>query len=248
LYYLACSGVGHISCVFENEQGTEILLNNLRDLNNDISITNSMLNDILPGDSIDQQIVIGSAEYAANNLSCIDSSIPAAIAAYRGWNGYLQVLKPPFKIDKSIIPILQQVKDDNMGKIFSTCLLGAVTALEIIKLILNIGTPSVIPFRFDLFSMHFDSCDNTNTANASYSLEANDTGSKKLADYKALIVGTGGLGSPAAYALAKAGIGTIGLVDHDVVDISNLNRQILHSESRLGLSQSRFSRDIFTSA
>lgn len=58
---------------------------------------------------------------------------------------------------------------------------------------------------------------------------------KKLSESKVLIVGTGGLGSPVAYALSSIGIGTIGFVDYDNVEVSNLNRQILHSTSRVGI-------------
>src|SRR6202451_4027066 len=53
-------------------------------------------------------------------------------------------------------------------------------------------------------------------------------GQKKLKAAKVLCVGTGGLGSPLAFYLAAAGIGTLGLVDFDVVDKSNLQRQIIH--------------------
>jgi molybdopterin/thiamine biosynthesis adenylyltransferase len=59
-------------------------------------------------------------------------------------------------------------------------------------------------------------------------------GQEKLLASKALIVGAGGLGSPAAMYLASAGVGTIILADHDTVEISNLQRQILHNTSRLG--------------
>jgi len=59
-------------------------------------------------------------------------------------------------------------------------------------------------------------------------------GQKKLKAAAVLIVGTGGLGSPVALYLAAAGVGRIGLVDYDVVDFSNLQRQVIHGESRLG--------------
>ena len=59
-------------------------------------------------------------------------------------------------------------------------------------------------------------------------------GQEKLAESKVLCIGAGGLGSPLALYLASAGIGTIGIVDFDVVDLSNLQRQILHAEDRVG--------------
>lgn len=64
--------------------------------------------------------------------------------------------------------------------------------------------------------------------------EVGEKGQIKLLDSKVLCIGAGGLGSPAAFYLAAAGVGTIGIVDHDVVDRSNLQRQILHTENRIG--------------
>ena len=64
--------------------------------------------------------------------------------------------------------------------------------------------------------------------------EVGGKGQMKLARAKVLIIGAGGLGSPAALYLAAAGIGTIGLVDGDIVDLSNLQRQILHSTQTVG--------------
>lgn len=64
--------------------------------------------------------------------------------------------------------------------------------------------------------------------------EVGEKGQIKLLKSKVLLVGAGGLGSPAAYYLAAAGIGTLGIIDHDIVDLSNLHRQILHPNDRVG--------------
>jgi molybdopterin/thiamine biosynthesis adenylyltransferase/rhodanese-related sulfurtransferase len=64
--------------------------------------------------------------------------------------------------------------------------------------------------------------------------EVGETGQLKLLDAKVLLLGAGGLGSPAALYLAAAGVGTIGIIDMDVVDASNLQRQILHNTDRIG--------------
>ena len=65
--------------------------------------------------------------------------------------------------------------------------------------------------------------------------EVGEDGQAKLLQAKVFMVGAGGLGSPAAYYLAAAGVGTIGIIDNDVVDISNLQRQILHANDRVGM-------------
>jgi molybdopterin/thiamine biosynthesis adenylyltransferase/rhodanese-related sulfurtransferase len=64
--------------------------------------------------------------------------------------------------------------------------------------------------------------------------EVGEAGQQKLLESKVLLLGAGGLGSPAALYLAAAGVGTIGIVDMDVVDASNLQRQILHNIDRIG--------------
>lgn len=64
--------------------------------------------------------------------------------------------------------------------------------------------------------------------------EVGEDGQLKLLDAKVLLLGAGGLGSPAALYLAAAGVGTIGIIDMDVVDESNLQRQVLHNVDRVG--------------
>ncbi len=64
--------------------------------------------------------------------------------------------------------------------------------------------------------------------------EIGEAGQSRLLDARVLLVGAGGLGSPAALYLAAAGVGTLGIIDHDVVDVSNLQRQVLHGVDRIG--------------
>jgi len=65
--------------------------------------------------------------------------------------------------------------------------------------------------------------------------EVGGVGQRKMLDARVLMIGAGGLGSPAAYYLAAAGIGHLGIVDFDTVDLSNLQRQIIHSTERIGM-------------
>lgn len=68
-------------------------------------------------------------------------------------------------------------------------------------------------------------------------------GQKRLKNAKVLVIGAGGLGSPALLYLAAAGVGTIGVVEFDVVDESNLQRQIIHGQSDIGRSKAESARD-----
>ena len=65
--------------------------------------------------------------------------------------------------------------------------------------------------------------------------EIGESGQRKLLEARVLLLGAGGLGSPTALYLAAAGVGTIGIVDDDVVDLSNLQRQVIHTTQRIGI-------------
>jgi len=67
--------------------------------------------------------------------------------------------------------------------------------------------------------------------------EVGAEGQLKLLEAKVLLLGAGGLGSPAALYLAAAGVGTLGIVDNDTVDVSNLQRQVIHNSERVGVSK-----------
>ncbi len=69
------------------------------------------------------------------------------------------------------------------------------------------------------------------------------TGQKRLKNAKVLCVGAGGLGSPALLYLAAAGVGTLGIIDFDVVDESNLQRQVIHGQSDIGKSKAESARE-----
>ena len=73
--------------------------------------------------------------------------------------------------------------------------------------------------------------------------EVGEEGQKKLLDSKVLCIGAGGLGSPALLYLAAAGVGTIGIVDSDVVEASNLQRQVIHNTETIGVMKAESARD-----
>jgi molybdopterin/thiamine biosynthesis adenylyltransferase/rhodanese-related sulfurtransferase len=76
--------------------------------------------------------------------------------------------------------------------------------------------------------------------------EVGEAGQARLLGSRVLVVGAGGLGSPAAIYLAAAGVGTLGIVDFDVVDATNLQRQVLHSIDRIGRAKVESARDTLT--
>ena len=73
--------------------------------------------------------------------------------------------------------------------------------------------------------------------------EVGEAGQFKLLDSRVLLIGAGGLGSPAAYYLAAAGVGTLGIIDADIVEESNLQRQIIHNTKRLGQYKAESARE-----
>src|SRR2546429_1657062 len=73
--------------------------------------------------------------------------------------------------------------------------------------------------------------------------EVGEQGQLKLLDSRVLLIGAGGLGSPAAYYLAAAGVGTLGIIDADVVDDSGLQGEILHNTERIGQYKAESARE-----
>lgn len=77
--------------------------------------------------------------------------------------------------------------------------------------------------------------------------EVGGEGQSRLLEAKVFMIGAGGLGSPVAYYLAAAGVGTIGIADADVVDMSNLQRQIIHNQDRVGMPKVESARETMQS-
>lgn len=251
IYYLAASGIGGIFCYFKNNQGFDNLFNKVKDLNGDVDI--ELIDFLQSNDGFLIKILISDYENLKDNLknfSNIQSNFkfsPTIIATYSEWKGFLWSIDNKEDFDNlslSFSPIglpnLDCTVIEKEGNLLSNCLLGTLTAIECIKLCLNIGISLNKPLYFNLLSMEFYKSEDKNinrelTDFFKAAYLGKTFNKKKLSESKVLIVGTGGLGSPAAYALASLGIGTIGLVDYDEVEISNLNRQILHSSSRINM-------------
>jgi molybdopterin/thiamine biosynthesis adenylyltransferase len=264
IYYLAASGVCFISCYFKHNKDYEKLFNNIRDLNGDVFIQladRHLLKDAqINGGSV-IRIFTSKYEDLEDNLVSFKGNeessnfIPTIVAINSGWKGFLQTFSNLDDFNSffsSSIPIdLNSTEDIIEGKessILSNCLLSALTVMECLKLSLNMGTVLTNPLHFNLLSMEFSKAGHDTHESSIYDFLKNNYSkttlpvdlskpgnSKNLSDCKVLIVGTGGLGSPVAYALSSLGIGTLGVVDYDKVELSNLNRQILHSASRIDM-------------
>lgn len=271
LNYMAAAGIGQIYCYLENKKGCENVLAHVRDLNPDVNI--ELIEDIyLLGNklssiekNIDFNIFIGNLDFVTKISDLFIKSVsnelsPTIIAVSYAWQGYINLCKSNESIKEFLIEVSEKsslienklsYEDFNqLGISMSSAFMGVLAAVEIIKASLNIGKILNDGVYLDLLEMSF--IDNISTMNSKLENMHNSLMDRSssfnylkqdLKKVKVLIVGSGGLGSPNAFALAKAGVGTIGLIDFDTVDISNLNRQILHSTSKIGLKKVESARD-----
>lgn len=248
MYYLAALGVGRIVCHFQNSDAHQSLFDNVKDLNPDTCLELAAT-PVLLDEGIEKvvRIVIGGPTFVVDICSrwlsrnAAEAFIPTVIASANGWTGAVQV----FKVQSDFEAFSAKLVENKTAHIesagtaentFSFYAADVLAVIELVKCCLDLGNPLTQGLLFDLLQMQFHDRDMINALSDDYftgNITPFDPG--MLTNASVLIVGSGGLGSPAAYALAAAGIGTIGLVDYDQVEISNLNRQIMHATSRIGM-------------
>lgn len=257
LYYLAASGVGEVSCHINNVLNWKEYKNKLSDLNSDSKISlhdeEAIRN---PKVQNTTRIITGSFGYVGKIVKDIIENdyyeyfIPTVVSICNGWCGAVQTFTEKNGLEEFLSEMYKsagynsQSNSDYSHKppgYFSSLM----AVIEHLKLTLSLGKPLSRPLQYDLSVLEFDSVDSL--SDLIYKLESPEIPEslpETLANSKVLIAGCGGLGSSAAYTLAASGIGRLGLVDYNTVELSNLNRQIMHSSSRIGMPKVK-SSEIF---
>lgn len=238
ILYLSAMGIGNIFCFFKDESGYDSLFYDAFDLNNDIKI--QLITDKII--ESDFRIVVGNCNFLMEDVNVNqlqNSFVPTILCIQNQWKFLFRTFIKSNEFN-DFIELLKIDSYNNHSVPFVTALSGALSSIEGVKLCLNIGNIRSDILIIDLLHMEFNNYEYHEVSKAvSHLFKTENISSnefkEKLIDAKVLIVGAGGLGSPTSLALAMSGVGTIGFVDSDKVEISNLNRQILHSVSRIGM-------------
>lgn len=255
LYYLAATGVGEVYCSIEDSSGWSALSDRLSDLNSDCSI---LLQDEKAMEASASQattrIIIGGPGYVAGILETVSetdyagSSIPTVTAIYNGWHGVIRTFTEQAAIKEFLLELNSSANQagtsaDDCSSKLSGYFSSLMAVIEHLKLVLSLGKPLYKPFYHNLSTMEFDSLDNCSDflSKLNAPVKMPEEHRSLFSDSRILIVGCGGPGSTAAFILATLGIGSLGLIDPDIVELNNLNQQILYSTSRLGISRAQSS-------
>lgn len=236
LYYLTAMGIGKITCHADETSGSQLLLNNLKRLNPDVDI--SIVDSYDMDEIYDVVISLNEIQEITANIS-VNKTVPLILSIVKGDSGFVRTITSSKVFEEAIseYKAFDRVNStDMLATLYNfscSCLIGTLASIEAIKAIIGIGKLCEKPLYVDLKDYSFSQAKPTEKEKSNYKIPKDL--SKTLKNAKVLIVGSGGLGSPTAYILASMGIGKLGLVDFDNVDISNLNRQILHSTDRIGM-------------
>lgn len=257
LLYLAAAGTGTLSVHLEDNSQLSKFLPLVRDLNPDIELTvleTLDWKDALSSNGADRlqplDLIILSGpgsflEQTGKNLPS-GSGPRVLLGLENGWYGALRhcpdldtvhrVLESDIRHFRSRSNQDQDPGYVALGTTFTAATLGLLSVNQaLIRLIGQYPAPDSV-LSFNLESLSFWYADQFHwEQKKSGQTPAPEDWKERLASARILLIGTGGLGSPAAYMLAKAGVGTLGLADYDLVEPSNLNRQILHAVSRTGM-------------
>ncbi|QNO15514.1 ThiF family adenylyltransferase [Alkalicella caledoniensis] len=227
LYYMVAMGVENITLYLEEkEQRWQSVKEQLLDFNPELQLK---VADEVTDSYIDYILIIGSKRFLSSVSNRHSSNnIATMVLAPNPWSGAIRLLEDRVDII-DFVNTLPKSEADTIGQTLSNAFIGILAVTELIKDILSIGQTLENGFYYNLMECNFS--DNEIIVGNSQ-LTSNQK--EKLSNLKVLIIGAGGLGSPVALGLTKLGIGQIGLVDFDSVEITNLNRQVLHSTSRIG--------------
>lgn len=247
--YLSAMGIGSINCYFENKEGYELLFSQAMDLNTDVKV--QLIKDDFTVSDI--RLVLGSIDFVIKITDFFineNEFVPTIFSVINQWKVVINKTSD-LKELHYFIKVLD--KSSSIRNVyFVSAVSGAICSIEAVKYILNIGSTLEDLLLFDLYNIVISTY-KKNEARIAFERLNNEevidykNAEAKLSNAKVLIVGAGGLGSPSSLALAMAGVGSIGLVDSDVVEISNLNRQVLHASSRIGISKAESAKFMLTS-
>ncbi|SES87084.1 HesA/MoeB/ThiF family protein [Anaerobranca gottschalkii] len=239
LLYLAAVGINNITLFLSKVSNVDSIVQHAKDLNPSLNIEiKGIINYIKSDYEKPTTIIVGDRSFIEEVIEKVEEG-SYIIAIAQPWRVYIKECNN----QKDVERILFQAKDfekeeDTIGLNLSCNFLGTILTTEVIKKVIGLGVSLHGGFTFDLL---------TSDSNLELGENRINLGNLNLRDKKVLVVGTGGLGSPVTLTLAKLGIGTIGLVDYDQVEMSNLNRQILHSTSKIGVAKVESAQKLLSS-
>lgn len=235
--YLSAMGIGKIHCYIDDSNGCDVLFSQAKDLNVDLSIELKV-----EESSSDFRIILGNAHFISKMAQYLNNNkfIPTIFSVINEFKFIVKNIENSQELNDFEELLIKEVTQCTYP--FASAVSGTICTIEAVKQILGIGNKLKDILYFDLFNLVINEYKLCNAEIAIECFYKNEEYhftdiKEKLNNAKILIVGAGGLGSPSSLALTLADAGTIGLVDSDAIEASNLNRQVLHGQSRIGMAK-----------